>query len=67
MAVIKSSEDVFSLFKEKFGVDGDGDMDAVGLFAYSLVEKERFEWMEYCRRIHGSEPTVCTENLIRID
>ena len=54
---IKSSEDVFSFFKEKFGLDGDGDMHAVGLFAFSLVEKDRMEWMAHSREINGGEPT----------
>jgi hypothetical protein len=58
MAIIDSSEKVLLLFKEKFGLDGDGDMDAVGLFAFSLVEKERMEWMEHIRNVHGQEPTA---------
>jgi hypothetical protein len=56
MAALKSSEEVFNLFKEKFGLDPDGDMHAVGLFAFSLVEKDRIEWMAHFRKIHGSEP-----------
>jgi hypothetical protein len=54
---LKNSEDVFILFRDKFGVDGDGDMDAIGLFAFSLVEKEHFEWRRHCREVHGVEPT----------
>jgi hypothetical protein len=42
MPAIETSEQVFLLFKEKFGLDGDGDMHAVGLFAFGLVEKK--EW-----------------------
>src|SRR5882672_9737983 len=57
MAAIRSSEDVFLSFKEKFGLDGDGDMNAVGLFAFSLVEKDRMEWMAHIRETHGAEPT----------
>jgi hypothetical protein len=57
MAAIKSSEEAFNLFKEKFGLDPDGDMHAVGLFAYSLVEKDRIDWMEHFRTTHSSEPT----------
>ncbi len=57
MAAIKNSEEAFNLFREKFGLDADGDMHAVGLFAYSLVEKDRIDWMEHFRRTHSSEPT----------
>ena len=57
MPALKSSEEVFKLFKEKYGLDADGDMDAVGLFAYSLVEKDRMDWIEHFRDTHGSEPS----------
>jgi hypothetical protein len=57
MPAIENSEQVFLLFKEKFGLDGDGDMHAVGLFAFSLVEKERMEWLAHCRNTSDVEPT----------
>src|SRR5712691_5131739 len=57
MAAVRNSEEVFKLFRDQFGVDGDGDMNAVGIFAYGLVEKDRFEWMAHFREVHTAEPT----------
>src|SRR5947209_17614879 len=57
MPALKCSEDVFLLFKDKYGLDSDGDIHAVGLFAFSLVEKERMEWLAHVRSDTGTEPT----------
>lgn len=58
MTVFKSSEEVFKYFREKYGNDADGDVNAIALFAYSLVEKERFEWKRHYRERHNADPSV---------
>jgi hypothetical protein len=44
---LKCSDDVFHYYVEKFGLDGDGDIHAIALFTYALVESARIEFMEY--------------------
>jgi len=59
MTPISSSDDVFRYFREKRGLDGDGDMDAIALFAYALVEHDRIDWIEHFKGIHdGNAPTT---------
>lgn len=44
---LKSSDDVFRYYVEKFGLDGDGDIHAIALFTYALVESARVEFIDY--------------------
>jgi hypothetical protein len=44
---VSSSDDAFRHFREKRGVDGDGDMDAIALFSYALVELDRIDWIDH--------------------
>lgn len=51
-----SSDEVLRYYAAKFGEDADGDMHAIGLFAYSLVEKDRVEWVEHMVKTTGLTP-----------
>src|SRR4051794_17257543 len=53
----RSSEAVFRHLKDEHGLDADGDMNAIALFAYALIEKERFEWKDHFRGVEGRDPT----------
>ena len=59
MSAIKGPEEVYNRFIEEYGYDGDGDPSAIALFAYALVEKDKYEWMAHHRtENNGSEPTA---------
>ena len=47
MTPFKSSDDVFIYLRDKYGVDGDGDINAIALFTYALIEKDRIDWVEH--------------------
>jgi hypothetical protein len=56
---LSSSDDVFRHFLKKRGVDADGDMDAIALFAYALVEKDRIDWVDHFKAMHdGTYPSA---------
>lgn len=57
MAVVRSSEEVFLFYKQKYGLDDDGDVHAVALFAFSVVENERMDWMAHAREMRNADPT----------
>jgi len=59
MDPIKGPEEVYRKYLDQFGFDGDGDPDAIALFTFSLVERDRFDWMEHHRAQHnGVSPTL---------
>jgi len=59
MTAVKCPEEVYRKYLDRFGFDGDGDPDAVALFTFALVERDRFDWLEHHRSEHdGAEPTV---------
>ena len=53
MVTVKSSEDVFLHYKQKYGLDADGDINAVALFAFSMVENDKFNWLSHTWSIFG--------------
>lgn len=53
MPAVKGPEEVYKKYIERFGVDGDGDPDAVALFTFALVERDKFDWMEHYRKENG--------------
>lgn len=61
MAALRSPEEVYNCYIEEYGYDGDGDPDAVGLFAYALVEKDRLEWMAHHKEQHNNTPPTGKE------
>jgi hypothetical protein len=56
--VYNSSDEVFRYLREKYGVDGDGDMNAVALFANALIEKDRIDWAQHMATQNGRDPTA---------
>jgi hypothetical protein len=59
MTPFSSSDEVFRHFREKRGLDADGDTDAIALFAYALVEHDRIDWVDHFRDTHeGHEPAL---------
>lgn len=56
MVTVKSSEDVFLHYKQKYGLDADGDINAVALFAFSMVENDKFNWLAHLRESQGAAP-----------
>ena len=50
--MISTSDECYRHFLKVKGLDGDGDPDLVGLFAYALVERERIDWIDH-REAHG--------------
>jgi hypothetical protein len=54
MVRVKSSEDVFLHYKQKYGLDADGDINAVALFAFSMVENDKFNWLAHLRESQGA-------------
>ena len=58
MAALRSPEEVFSRFIDQYGYDDDGDPHALCLFAYALVERDRFDWVQHIKEQNGgSAPT----------
>ncbi len=55
MKPLERSNDAFLFLTERRGLDGDGETDAIGLFTYALVERERIEW-ETHRASQGLPP-----------
>lgn len=56
--MISTSDECYRHFLKIKGLDGDGDPDLVGLFAYALVERERIDWIDH-RETHGlGEPSL---------
>jgi hypothetical protein len=53
MAAVSNPEEVYKKYIDRFGLDADGDPDAIALFSYALVERDRFDWMDHHRREHG--------------
>jgi hypothetical protein len=59
MTAVKCPEEVYRKYLDRFGFDGDGDPDAIALFTFALVERDRFDWLEHHRSEHGGEePTL---------
>jgi hypothetical protein len=54
---LKNSDDVFRYYVEKFGLDGDGDIHAIALFTYALVENARIEFTNYSINTLHKTPT----------
>lgn len=58
MAAVRGPEEVYRKFLDRFGLDEDGDPDALALFTFSLVERDRFDWLEHYRHeAGGGNPT----------
>jgi hypothetical protein len=55
---LTSSDDAFRYFRDRRGVDTDGDTDAIALFAFALVEQDRIDWVEHFRTDHDAGPTT---------
>ena len=53
MSAVRNPEGVYRKYLDRFGVDGDGDPDAIALFTFALVERDRFDWLEHHRSEHG--------------
>ena len=49
MVALRDTEEVYRYFIDHFGFDEDGDPNALGLFSFSLVEMDKFDWMEHRR------------------
>ena len=56
MVTVKNSEDAFLHFKQKYGLDADGDINAVALFAFSMVENDKFNWLAHLRESQAAAP-----------
>ena len=50
MAALNGPEAVYYRFIDTRGYDADGDPEAVALFAFALVERDKFEWISHRRR-----------------
>jgi hypothetical protein len=57
MEVQTSSEDVFRYLKAKYAVDDEGDINAIALFAYALVEQDRIDWRDHMVAQYKVPPT----------
>jgi hypothetical protein len=58
MAALRDPEAVYSHFIEQFGYDGDGEPNAIALFAFALVEREKFDWLCHYRAENAAaDPT----------
>jgi hypothetical protein len=58
MAALSGPEDVYNKFIASRGYDADGDPEAVALFAFALVEKDKFEWISHRRKENaGNSPS----------
>ncbi len=55
---ILTSDECYRHFLKLNGLDGDGDPDLVGLFAFALVERERLDWIDYREKEGTGEPTT---------
>ncbi len=51
-----SSEEVFRHLRDRYEVDSDGNMNAIALFAYALIEKDRVDWSEHMASLTGVPP-----------
>jgi hypothetical protein len=56
--MISTTDDCYRHFLKLKGLDGDGDPDLVGLFGFSLVERERLEWIDHCKQEGMGDPTI---------
>jgi hypothetical protein len=54
---LKNSDDVFQYYVDKFGLDGDGDIHAIALFTYALVESARIDFIKYSVETLKRTPT----------
>jgi hypothetical protein len=55
---LASADEVFHYLRDRRGFDGDGDMDAVALFTYALVEQDRIDWMNHFQSQHDATPSA---------
>jgi hypothetical protein len=55
---LKTADAVFRYYVDKYGLDGDGDIHAIALFTYALVEKARIDFTEYSINILHKTPTA---------
>jgi hypothetical protein len=55
---LASADEVFHYLRDRRGFDGDGDMDAVALFTYALVEQDRIDWMAHFQSQHHEAPSA---------
>lgn len=51
---ISNDEEVYRHYLDCFGLDGDGDPNAIALFTYALVEKDKYEWMSHYRNLNNN-------------
>src|SRR5580658_893710 len=56
MAAVRGPEEVYNRYIYYFGLDGDGDPNAVALFAFSLVERDKYDWIVHHRSEHNDIP-----------
>ena len=56
MAAVSGPEQVYNRFVSAAGYDEDGDPDAIALFSYALVEKDRYDWIAHHRQENGGAP-----------
>ena len=55
----RNAEEVYNRYIAEYGYDGDGDPNAIGLFSYALVERDKYEWISHFRAQNGnSDPTT---------
>jgi hypothetical protein len=52
-----SSDSVFEYLRDEYPIDGDGDVDAIALFSYALVELDRIEWRDHYKQSYQADPT----------
>ncbi len=53
MAAVNGPEEVYNRFISEAGYDEDGDPDAIALFSYALVEKDKYDWIAHHRKENG--------------
>lgn len=58
---MKCSEDVFTHYKNQFGQDDQKRINALGLFAFSIVMKEHVEWLHHFRKQNGGVGPAASE------
>jgi hypothetical protein len=45
---------VLRYYRDRRGLDADGDPDAIALFAFALVENDRLDWVDHYRANHNN-------------
>jgi hypothetical protein len=58
MTAVKTAEEVYKKYLARLGTDSDGDPDAIALFTYALVERDKYDWIEHHRNENdGASPS----------